>query len=475
MAVVKSNLLDVVALGETPKRTILKLAAPTVVAMLLQSLVNEIDIIFFKSLPGCDGSNAQAALSPSLIILWLFGGSLSAISVGTQAITARRYAERDPKSAGMVLTNCLAFCIGSSVVMTGVALLMMRFLLARMIKVPEALEVAVSYSSFRVFGILSMCTTIGIKSFFDGIGKTQIHFIASFVMNIFNVLFCYAFIFGKFGFPVMGASGAGLGALLSTYIGLAIMAWYLVKHREDYDPFKVSNLSKSMLWDLVKLSAPAGLATIIMMGGFSVFVSFAGKLDNALPIIAGAASCGRHEAVNGAATTNIIGLMKLTFTACIAFGTATATLVGQSMGAKRPDLASKFGWASVRLGLVVFGVVGLVEGVLATGPIVNFITESEPVRMAMMDSLRIMGIVTPVIAVAMILSEALFGAGSTKFVGLAQLVLVFGVLIPSAWVLSLKFNLGLAGMWGGAALYALCAAVTMALRFRGGKWKQIQL
>lgn len=475
--VANNQLLDVVALGETPKRAVFKLAAPTVVAMLLQSLVNEIDIIFFKSLPGCDASNAQAALSPSLIILWLFGGSLSAISVGTQAMTARRYAERDPKAAGTVLTNALAFCILSSVVMTGVALLSLRFLLARMIKVPEALDLAASYSTFRVFGILSMCTTIGIKSFFDGIGKTTIHFVASFVMNIFNVLFCYAFIFGRFGFPAMGAPGAGLGALSATYIGLAIMGIYLLRHRTEYEPFKFSNLSRSMMWDLVKLSAPAGLATIVMMGGFSVFVSFAGKLDNALPVVASTvtSACGQHEAVNGAATTNIIGLMKLTFTACIAFGTATATLVGQSLGAKRPDLASSFGWASVKLGLAIFGVVGLIEGVLATGPIVNFITDSDPVRVAMLGSLRIMGIVTPIIATAMILSEALFGAGSTKFVGLAQLVLVFGVLIPSAWLFSLKLGFGLPGMWAGAALYAVCAAITMALRFRGGQWKKIQL
>ena len=68
-----------------------------------------------------------------------------------------------------------------------------------------------------------------------------------------------------------------------------------------------------------------------------------------------AGQCGASEAVFGAATTDIVEILKLTFTACIAFGTATATLVSQSLGAKRPDEAEKFGWASVRLGLVVFG------------------------------------------------------------------------------------------------------------------------
>src|SRR5258707_11465268 len=78
----------------SPYKVILRLATPTVLAMLTQSVVNEIDIIFFAHLPCPESSNGQAALLPSLILLWVFGGSLSAISVGTQAFTARRFAER---------------------------------------------------------------------------------------------------------------------------------------------------------------------------------------------------------------------------------------------------------------------------------------------------------------------------------------------------------------------------------------------
>src|SRR3954470_23963681 len=86
-------------------RVILKLALPTVLAMLAQSAVNEVDIIFFSHLPCPESSTAQAALLPSLILLWMFGGSLSAISVGTQAIAARRFAEGKSADAGAVLVN----------------------------------------------------------------------------------------------------------------------------------------------------------------------------------------------------------------------------------------------------------------------------------------------------------------------------------------------------------------------------------
>src|SRR5215471_16035305 len=104
-----------VATDGSPYRVILRLAAPTVAAMLTQSIVNEIDIVFFARLPCPESSNAQAALLPSLIVLWLFGGSLSAISVGTQAFTGRRFAEGRQEEAGAVLANAAFFALVAGV------------------------------------------------------------------------------------------------------------------------------------------------------------------------------------------------------------------------------------------------------------------------------------------------------------------------------------------------------------------------
>src|SRR3954470_10627165 len=102
----------------SPYGVILRLATPTVIAMLTQSIVNEIDIIFFAHLPCPESSNGQAALLPSLILLWVFGGSLSAISVGTQAFTARRFAQRRHTDAGAVLVNAAMFSVTAGIVFT---------------------------------------------------------------------------------------------------------------------------------------------------------------------------------------------------------------------------------------------------------------------------------------------------------------------------------------------------------------------
>lgn len=464
--------VDLELISGPPYRTILRLALPTVVAMLSQSVVNEIDVFFFTKLPYPESSNAQAALLPSLLLVWLFGGTLSAISVGTQALTARRYAERKYEAAGAVLANAAFFCLIAGVVLALIGAFSIHGLLGLILKVPEAHEIAYDYSRWRLLGIVSMAGTMALKAFFDGIGKTWVHLVSAVVMNVFNVLFCWMFIFGNLGAPRMGAPGAGFSAFVATWIGLGIMLLFTARERERFAFLRWSSLSRRLTWDILKLSIPAGMATVVMMVGFALFAHVAGELDAAETALS---TTGQREAVNGAATTDIVAVLKLTFTACIAFGTATATLVAQALASKRPHDAERFGWASVRLGLVLFGVVGLLEGVLFTPQIVHFIAHSDAVRQAAMGPMRMMGVVTPIIAVAMILSEALFGAGNTKFVAVAQLCLVFLILVPVAYVLGIKTDLGLRGMWTAAVLYSIAAAIVMTLKFRGGSWKKIEL
>ena len=476
MATATTADVDLELISGPPYRTILRLALPTVIAMLSQSIVNEIDVFFFTRLPHPEDSNAQAALLPSLLLVWLFGGSLSAISVGTQAFTARRYAERKYDAAAAVLANAAFFCLVAGVAFAIIGAFTIDSLLGIILaRCGEAHGIALAYSKWRLLGIVSMSMTMAFKAFFDGIGKTWVHLVSALIMNVFNVILCWAFIFGNFGMPRMGAPGAGFAALVSTWVGLGIMIFYGMRERPKFDFLRWSLISKSLTWDILKLSIPAAAATIVMMLGFGLFTKVAGALDKEATDAAIAAGGSVREAVNGAATTDIVAILKLTFTACLAFGTATATLVAQSLAAKRPDDATKFGWASVRLGLVLFGVVGLCEGVFFTKDIVHFISHSESVREAAFLPMRMMGIVTPIIAVAMILSEALFGAGSTKFVAAAQFCLVFFLLVPLAWFLGIKLDIGLNGMWVGAVSYAIGAAIVMTVKFRAGNWKSIQL
>ncbi|MGH7283772.1 MAG: MATE family efflux transporter, partial [Polyangiaceae bacterium] len=382
-------------------------------------------------------------------------------------LTGRRFAEGDFQGAGAVLTNASFFCLVAGAVVSLFGYISLPLILGFMIKSPAVLKIAVGYSRWRLCGVTSMAMTMGTKAFFDGLGRTQVHLVAAIVMNFFNVIFCYSFIFGHLGMPRLGPQGAGLSAFLATWIGLAIMLLYVFRLAPHYEAFQKQHLSKTLTWSILKLSIPAAFATAIMMAGFALFASIVGKLD---------AGHEGAEAVNGAATTDIVAILNLTFTACIAFGTATATLVSQSLGARRPDDAVKFGWASVRLGIVIFSIVGLFEGVFFTHALVHFIShQSSHVQHAAIVPMRMVGAITPIIAVAMILSEALFGAGVPKFVAVAQFVLIFGCLVPLARLFAIEMHMGLIGIWTATCIYASLAAVAMSWKFHQGAWKDVRI
>jgi putative MATE family efflux protein len=459
----------------SPYGVILRLATPTVIAMLTQSVVNEIDIIFFAHLPCPEASNGQAALLPSLIMLWIFGGSLSAISVGTQAFTARRFAERRYADAGAVLVNAVTFATLAGILFTAVGYLVVPVLLGA-IKVPGVREAASGYLRWRLLGITSMAVTFAFKAFFDGIGKTQVHLVSAVIMNVLNIFLCWTFIFGNIGAPRMGVSGAGLAAAISTYVGLLIMVIYaaLPAYR-SYHLFNLRRASRSLTSDILRLSIPSAVATVAVMTGFMLFAYIVARLDALAPIGVAVATCGVTEAINSAATTDVVGVLKLTFTACLAFGTSTATLVSQSLGERDPDKASRFGWASVRLGLVLFGILGFCEGVIFTPQIVRFFSHSEAVQQAALMPMRIMGICTPLIAVGMILTQALFGAGNSRFVMLVELVLHFTCLVPLAYILGITLHGGLVGIWCAAVVYVILLSSAMIWKFASGDWKGIKL
>lgn len=461
----------------SPYKVILRLAAPTVLAMLTQSIVNEIDIYFFSLLPCPESSNAQAALFPSLILLWAFGGSLSAISVGTQAISARRFAEGAREKAGGVLLNSWFFATAASVALTVFGYLMLPWVLEKLIAVPDVRDAAYHYLKWRLLGITSMVVTFSFKAFFDGIGKTHVHMVSAIIMNVCNILLCVTFIFGNFGAPRMGIAGAGFAGFVSTWIGLFIMiVWAMLpRYKRIFQPFDLSKRRWPLTWDILRLSIPSGVATLAVMTGFALFSFIVGKLDEMTGAETVSTGCAHAEPINGAATMVIVAVLKLTFTACLAFGTSTATLVSQSLGEGDGEKASRFGWASVRLGLAIFAVVGFLEGVVFPRQILAIFTSSPAVLDAALMPMQVMGICTPLIAVAMILTQALFGAGNTRFVMIVELVLHFTCLVPLAWILGVTLEFGLMGIWSSAVIYVVALASVMVYKFSRGDWRGIKI
>ncbi len=197
-------------------KKILALAAPVILAMLTQTGVNIVDTYFLKKLPFQDASDAQAALTPSLMLLWAAGGFLSAISIGTLAMTSRRYGEQKYHEAGAVVPNAVLVTLVGGIVFTILGWIAMPWMFRGIVSNPHVAEMGTLYCRWRFIGVTSMAMTAAYKSFFDGIGKTHLHLWAAIMMNIFNAVLCWMLIFGNLGAPKLGIEDADIAAAIAS-------------------------------------------------------------------------------------------------------------------------------------------------------------------------------------------------------------------------------------------------------------------
>ena len=473
-------------------RRIILLSYPVMLAMLSQTLINQVDHILVGHLPQAESTPGQTALQISQILLWMFGGFLSSITVGTQALTARRAGAEDIEGAGAVSTNSLILALWSSLVVTAVCWLLAPAMF-QIVSTDEAVrELGVPFLRWRFLQITGMVMTASLKSFFDGLGKTRVHMGAALTMNLANFLLCVALIFGDSSpnipgvnqvhavlmvltgghLPKLGVPGAGLASMLSSYIGLLVMAaWSMRSIYDQYKTRRLKNASLSTMWSIIKLSVPSGVATLFAMVGFAFVLLVVGRLDKL-------AGHGVGRTIYATATSNIISVLQLVFISCIAYGTATATLVSQNMGAKEYDKAEVFAYTAAKLGVLLFLAVGLLMSGFA-GPILRLWNPDEQVVAVGKPILQLLGGVTPLICVALVFTQALYGAGNTVYVMVAEAVLHFTCLMPMAYVLGLGIGgwagFGLWGVWGSLIFYIAALAAVMFLKFRTGTWKQIQI
>jgi MATE family multidrug resistance protein len=442
----------------------------------------------------------QSAIAISLILLWAVGGLIASMGVGTQALAARRYGEGETLAAGEVLNNAALFA-GTLAVLASIGFIFaLPDLFPWLHSNPSVVRFGVDYCTYRFAAVTGMVLTIVYKGFFDGIGQTKVHMTAALVMNGANIILNYLLIFGIGPFPQMNVAGAGLASLIATYIGLAIMLYWSARSeiRKRFGLYAPGSLSLGVTWSAIRIGIPGGLATLFVMTGFAVFISIVGRLDQShleamvyqLPSYKGlglsafgvdaagvwtaslnAQVLDANPPIFTAATKVIMDVMSVVFMTCMAFGQATATLVGQSLGANDPDLAERYGWESVKIGAYIMSCIGAIIFLFPDAISGGFNPDHKVVDAAH-DALQLMALSAAPIALGMILAQSLFGAGVTVFVAVAEAGLHFFCLIPLAWLFGVHFDGGMVGIWSAALSYILGLAAVMTWKFRQGSWKE---
>jgi Na+-driven multidrug efflux pump len=175
-----------------------------------------------------------------------------------------------------------------------------------------------------------------------------------------------------------------------------------------------------------------------------------------------------------AASNIVIAIASLAWMPGYGFGVASAALIGQSLGAGKPDDAEQYGWESVKIGLLVMGCLGVLF-FLIPQPFMWIFTDDPGVIALGSTALRILAIIQFIDAVGIILSESLEGAGMVRFVMFAEIMVSWLYFLPSVYFLALRMKLGIVGGWLSLAGYIFIFAVIIGYRFKEGSWKTIQV
>lgn len=454
---------------------IVNLGWPVIIGMLTQAAINAIDLLMIGRLDDTIAVPGTAAIMASVVLLWAYGGFLSAVSVGTQAISARRFSEGDSLKTGQILTNSIFVSVIASIVVTLIAIVTIDFTIALLTKSTHVQEIASSYSRIRLLGLPSMALMATYKSFYDGQGRVRVHMVVAIMMNIINISINYFLIFGSSSIPALGVNGAAWGSIIASYLGLFIMIFWSLRpeERAKFMAYRWRNIDTQIALKIARLSVWSGLATVVLMVGVGLFNYIVSVIDEVQ----------NTGSVNASAASIITHVMMLVFMTCLAFGTSTATLVSQSIGANNIKLAERYVWQCVLLAVYVMGLFGVLA-FLFPEPILNAFLPADltgnelkaHVITTAIPSLKIAAILlSPTAAAGLVLTQALYGAGETRYIMIVEFILHFFCLVPLAWFLAIYLDIGILGCWIAAVIYACGLTSATAIRFLQGSWKHLKL
>ena len=429
-------------------RAIFILAVPMVLEQIMESIFAVVDVFVVAHL----GADAVATVALTESFMTLLYALAMGVSIGAGAMIARRIGEKDAQSAAHTAAQVILFGVVLSLGLGALGAVLAPRLLALMGGAPGVLANA-SFTRILLGCNLSVVMLFLLNSILRSTGDAAIAMRVLWFANGINIVLAPALVFGFGPFPKLGIAGAAIGTTIGRGAG-ALYAFsrllrpgariHLRAHHFAFDP--------DLIGRVIKLS---GAAT------FQVFIGMASWIG-LIRILAGFGS----NVLAGYA----IGIRIVMFALLPTFGlsNAAATMVGQALGAGKPERAEAAVWQAAKYGAVFLGLVGALFVILA-GPIVQGFTPDPEVARYGIMALRTIAFGFVFYAYGMVVGQSFNGAGDTTTPTWMNLFIFWVFELPLAWVLS-RF-LGPQGAFYALTLAFSLLAVVSAVLFRRGKWK----
>ncbi|HEX8361318.1 MAG TPA: MATE family efflux transporter [Longimicrobium sp.] len=432
-------------------RSILLLAIPMVLEMSMESVFAVVDIFFVSRL----GADAVATVGLTESLLTMVYALAMGLSIGASALVARRIGERDAEGAARSAVQALLLALGISVVLGALGAVFAPRLLALMGASPAVIDIGVTYARVMLGGEAAIILLFVVNAIFRGAGDAAIAMRVLWMANAINIVLGPCLIFGLGPFPELGVTGAAVATTIGRSSGAAYAIWRLTRPGGRIPVARRHlRLEPKLMGQIARLSGSASVQAIVGTASWIGLVRIISTFGSS------------------ALAGYTIGIRVVIFALLPSFGmsNAAATMVGQALGAGKPERAEEAVWKAGFYNLVFLGSIGAIF-VLFAPALVGLFTSDPAVAVHAVSCLRVVASGFLFYAYGMVLTQSFNGAGDTFTPTLINLVVFWIWEIPLAYVLAIHFGFGPSGVFWSITIAFSTLAIVSALVFRQGKWK----
>lgn len=435
-------------------KQIMAIALPIIGGMGSQILLNLVDTFMVSQL----GKEAVAAVGLASFMNFLFIAFITGMSTGVQAMASRRKGEgRDcetavPLNGGLLVVACLAIPMSVLLVVATPSI----FSLVN--KDAAVVAIGIPYLQVRLIAMIAVGSNFAFRGYWNGVSLSHLYLRTLLVMHVSNVIISYVLIFGKFGFPEMGATGAATGTTIATFIGTAYYVQLGFKHAKS-GGFLRGLPSWTTIATMLRLAIPSGVQQLFFAAGFTVLFAIIGIV-------------GTNEL---AAANVLVNIVMAAILPGLGLGLAAASLVGQALGRKDPDEALRWGWDVGRIAMMLAAVLGLVMLALPEQLLYAFLhTSPEALEVGVMP-LRLVGATIAFDVFGLVLLNALNGAGATRISMVVSVIAQWVFFLPAAYLVGPVLGHGLLGIYAAQVTYRVAQTVVFVFVWRSRSWATIEV
>ncbi len=427
------------------------LAIPMMLEMAMESVFAVVDIAFVSQL----GTDAVAAVGITEALITVLYALAIGLGLGLTAMVSRRIGEQDAAGAAEVTGQAIWIGAFLSIVIGIAGVTYARDLLEIMGASAAVVEQGVGFTAVILGGSISIIYLFLLNAAFRGAGDATVALRSLWLANGINIVLDPCLIFGLGPFPEMGVTGAAVATTIGRGTGVLYQLWYLMNGRGRIEfHFRYLRFNTRLALRMVRIS----------LGGIGQFLIATTSWIGVMRIV----SIYGSSAI--AAYTIAIRMMEFIFLPAWGLGNAAATLVGQNLGANKPDRAEESAWRAAKYNAIFMTITGAFLLIFAEFITGLFATDPEVLRWGT-NCLQILSIGFPMYAVGMVVVQAMNGAGETTTPAMLNLICFWVLQIPLAYWLATQTPLGPNGAFIAIVIAESLLTILAVIMFRKGTWK----